>query len=385
MMNFFPIEFSINLYIFINIFYIIVVAFYWHDNVTEFGSPHKGQPFLWFLVLFHLIFAYDGGDTYHYAYNLAYKEMDGMEPIYNVIASLVNYNYFLFRVIVWGSGLFLFVQTVKRFGLDPNKTVFVLYVMFITIYDYARASLAMSIYFYGVSFLCVPIKSRKLVSYIVGCLIIAISIVFHRSMLFPTLITAFVFLPMNKYSLYSLIIIFTLSSSLLNNFTGFILGNLIMADQETIEKVENVSNLDFDQAAEGKSFYEHVRQIVLYATFLVPLILLSYKMFSPLQNKKIAHIQKKYKLTVGVAHFQKLYKLTIGIVLMAFLVLLIRIGNFIVFIRFFYMAMIPVVILLVYGRQRLFISDRIFKALLIIGILLRFYGVFKLILGGNFS
>lgn len=371
MIEYIPLVLTKNMFLGISIFFLVVVMLFWRRNITFFNRSTKPQYLLSFLFLVHLIFAFDGGDFFHYYAFFVEDDFEKMEDVYGLIARFVGYNYLWFRVIVWGGALAVFQLTVKRFRLDVSKTTFLLYVMFIGVFDYARATLAMAVYFYGLSFICIPIKRDKFLSYIIAVALIVLSIIFHRSMVFTAAMTVMVFLPLNPYILFLMLILFSFSAPVLNNiFFDYILSGEYISDEELTGKIIGYTNMSFDDRF---SIFEWVRRMVSYLTFFLPIVYLAFKIFN-----------KKYNTSTH-SSMLRLYKVTVGILLLAVSTLMINVETFVIFYRYLFMAMIPVTILVSYGRKSGMISNRIFKILLFLCLTHELFGMAKLLLGGNLS
>lgn len=356
----------------IGFYYAFVILLFWRNNISRFDTYNSRQPLLIFLVFVHLLFAFEGGDYFHYWQNISSHDMGHAEEVYHVIAKAVGYNYLLFRAVVWGSALLLFIKTSQRFGLDVYKAVFLLYAMFFTIFDYARASLGMSIFFYGVSFLCVPIKRHKLFSFLLGYAIIFSSVLFHRSMIMAILSTIFLFVPFkNKKALIVVLLLFMLFVPYLNSLLGFALNSTVMKGSGDIyDTVLHYSEQEVDFS--GASIYEKIRNYVVFFTFYFPVVLVSLKIF----RKTISLPQHTAML--------KLYGVTVGLLLTATSTLLTpSLGSIILFYRLLYFSMIPTVILFLYSRQKGIVSPKAFTFTVVLCLLTTFFNYSKRLLGGN--
>ena len=106
------------------------------------------------------------------------------EKPYYVIINMVQNNYFLFRLVVWGGSLLLYWQTAKRLELDKSTFVFYLCICIVQLTAISRVCLAYALAFYGFSFIVKPIRRRKLISYVMGTCVILFSLLFHRSAIF---------------------------------------------------------------------------------------------------------------------------------------------------------------------------------------------------------
>lgn len=353
----------------IGCFYGIVILLFWRRNITLFDTFHSRQNVLILLVFIHLLFAFEGGDYFHYYQNVAKHDMDKEEQVYHIIAALVGYDYLLFRTVVWGGALFFFIKTAKRFGLDAYKTVFLLYTMYFTVFDYARASLGMSIFFYGVSFLCVPLKNHRIYSVLIGYGIISISFFFHKSMMLASLSTIMLLVPFNKKALIVMLVLFAYSAPMLNRLLGVSLNVVASSSGDINDIILHYADQEAD--LEGASKYEMIRKYVEFATFYVPVILISFKIF----RKGLISPQHKSML--------KLFKITVALLLIATSTLMIELNTIILFYRTLFISMIPITILFCYARQHRLVSSKTFTIIVIICILNVFFNYSKRFLGGN--
>ncbi len=368
---FIPKEITFNSFLAISIFYFFVVFAWWWKNVKLFDYPNWRQPLLVLFIIIHLLFAYDGGDYFSYYERIREHDLSGIEPIYSLIAKSVHYNYLLFRLLIWGSALLVFMITAKRFKLDPYKTAYILYVLYFSTFDYARVSLAMAIYTFGISFLCLPKNGWKVCSYLIGFLFIGCSVIFHRSMVFPVLASAMAFVPLNKKNIILVIIAFFASVPLLNYGFNLISSGQFFSNQDINQKISDYAVQSFQ---EGFSIYEWIRRGLQYATFFVPFIFISF-MF----HKSEVIENDGFLPTV------RLFKVTFGILLLAVSTLMVDLESFIVFYRFLFISMLPLTLLICLCRKQHLITHGQFLSFLYLSLFCSGFGVFKRLLGGNLA
>ena len=371
MISFIPEDLTGRLLLFIGIYYLLVILFFWKPNIIDILKPHVPQRLLIFLVLVHLIFAFEGGDYFHYYEDVARNSMDdGRELFYHWLSEAVFHNYILFRIIVWGGALMLFMKTSCRFGFDPYKTVFLLYVMYFTLFDYARASLGMAVFFYGFSFWCLPIAKHELLSYFfVGPLIMLCAPLFHTSMFFLCGLSFVAFIPMNKKIFFVMLALFSVSSTLLASVFNDVLGIILSSHSDMlVAKAENYS----EQIADMKeaSIFETVRRYVEYSTFFIPALLILRHIFN-----------EKYK---GKQHraMLRLFKVIFSVLMLAVTMLIVT-STIILFYRILFLALIPLTLLFYYSRKTGIVSKFEFNAILVMCLLQVFCNFSKRILGGN--
>lgn len=353
----------------ITVYSFFLILVFWGKNIARYDRFHEAQPLLLIMIAFHLLFPFEAGDYYHMMESLHTKDFHALEPIYAEIASFVGYNYFLFRLVVWGGAFFLFLKTARRFGLDIYKTAFLLYAMFIGIFDYARASLAMSMFFYGYSFICIPFYKHHILSYVVGAAFMSASLFFHTSMAIVVGASVVTFIPFNKRTIIAGLLLLVISVPYMNTVLGVIVDQALGGGGRLNENIVGYAN----QVTEEDSYstLEWVRRWVCYSTLFIPIIILGYKFFL-----------QKNRLPVS-SSITKLYKITVAIQIIALSTLMIDLNTFILFYRILYISMIPVIILFSYSRQHGFVSHRTYKYVIVFALLGIFFGYSKMILGGN--
>lgn len=364
-----PCDLTRNAVLVVTVYSLILILFFWKNNITRYDKIHGAQPLLLLMVALHILFPFEAGDYYHMMESLHYKDFHAVEPIYEVIARFVGYNYILFRLVVWGGAFCLFLKTAKRFGLDIYKTAFLLYAMFIGIFDYARASLAMSMFFYGFSFVCIPINKRRLLSYMAGVAFMLASLLFHTSMTIVIASTMITFIPFNKRTIIVGILILAVSVPFMNTILGVIVDQALGGDGRLNENIVGYARQVTEE--ETYSTLEWIRRWVCYSTLFIPIIILGYKFFL-----------QRHKLPIP-SSIKKLYKITLAVQIIAFSTLIIDLKTFILFYRILYISMIPVAILFSYSRQQGFISHRLYKSVIILALLGVFFGYSKMLFGGN--
>lgn len=172
------------------------------------------------IILLICVFAVQDTDYFHYETALSAMQQGAIlhfEDAYYIIGEIVQYNYLLFRFVVWGCALSLFLVTIKRFNVPIAVVLFFFVTMYLTKFSYARASLAMSIGLFGFSFVVKPIRWRY-VSYVIGVSVIAVSLLFHKSAVFMFPIYLLSLFRMNRYTICISVILFPLGFYLISEY-----------------------------------------------------------------------------------------------------------------------------------------------------------------------
>lgn len=187
----------------------------------------------WFLIFVFFIFSFFNDDWFayfdhvknaHYIIgninNLSNRE--AMEAIYYYIAFALDGDYLLWRFFVFGITVLLSYLICKRLGVNQASFFYSFVLIATPILSYARASLAMAIGFCGLTFLSSPLPSKKILSYLFGCLLIVISVLFHKSALALPIITYIAYSFRVTRAKLILLIIFILGAFLLLDTTEII-------------------------------------------------------------------------------------------------------------------------------------------------------------------
>lgn len=199
-------------------FNIISFLFIFKKKTTKYlrlecGRNNKRAAIISFCLLF-CIFATFDGDWYHYKdyvekYFTIYKNNTHIEPLYGfIIEHLTFSSYFLFRLVVWGGGLFILKKALKRMYIDDNTGWFIFMLFSLLHFSYVRVSLGLSILFYGYTFVVKPVLNKRTRSVFLGFVIMLLSVFFHKSMFVPIILAFVSFIPFTKIEFIISIIIY---------------------------------------------------------------------------------------------------------------------------------------------------------------------------------
>lgn len=140
------------------------------------------------------------GDYWHYAEHIYNLSMGGdsyvlLEQVYKDLAEIVRYNYSLWRLVVWGSGIFAMSQALKKMGTNNTISLFVVFVNYFWLFAYARNAVAVVIFSTG---LILFYANTKKFERFVGIALIVGSFFLHKSMVVAIASTAFFFMKFNR-------------------------------------------------------------------------------------------------------------------------------------------------------------------------------------------
>lgn len=323
---------------------------------TDIDRLDKHYIFIFIGILSYTLCDFRAGDFFHYQEMVKTYDLftyNNIEPIYGIFIHFVQANYLMFRVLVWGLALLLFTLTAKRFQSGTFLSLFVLFSVFITTFAYARASLAMSIYFFGLSFLCQPLRKIPKIGYFIGIIIIISSYFFHHSILIMIALTIVILIPINKYT----ITILFLMMPLIVYFGNQAFINILSSNNFTDEISNKLNTYSTREQSVGPSAI--LINTLEYASYYIPAIVLFYKFYFSSDRKRI--IIERYIYRLG--------KVTLSIIIFATIFLFFGLKNQVFFYRILYFSYIPLIILLCSAYMHNIIRYKTFKLIILFGLL----------------
>ena len=288
----------------------------------------------------------------HNYYPSIYSYYNG-EPIYRAITSFVNNNYLLFRIIVWGGGFAVFCVTARRMRIPLFMAVSILCIFYSVLFCYARATAAMAVYFFGLSFFCNPYKFR-LLGYVIGGLLIFFSSSFHTSALIMIAMTFVLFLPIKKWTIIAFLFAIPIMALYFKDYFF-----LFALDEDTDEYMSN-KLLNYSEREVVTGIASQTINLLRYASIYIPLFY-CYKLFF---NKK----NKWYKYESDFL----LFKVSFGLAYVSTSFLFFGDNFYTFFYRILNMTMIPISLLLskLYMEKKM--SRRHFLQCIFIGVISQF-------------
>ena len=240
---------------------------------------------------------------------------------------------------VFGGAVLVYYFILSRFGVDKTVGVLLMLIVFGGLFSYARATLAFSIYYLGLSFL-IPHKVEhvrtvsnvinKPIILAIGIGLILSSYLFHRSMLILIALTPFVFLKFSKKSLFAVAFLSPLLLFALRSVLGDVL-NLFTFDDVLDKRVNDVYS---EAVAINANWRGVIGQILHYGSYVLCFFLISITInrHRAIMDNRIIHLFSFYVVLSYVALL--CYPLFDG--------------NIIYMHRFLKMTIIPIIILITY-------------------------------------
>ena len=346
---------TVDLIVFFILIYIFFVVLYYkkyaYRPLWTITKIDPGLTFYAFILILIVASSDDSDwfsyqeDVWEYDFNSLYQHF---EPIYGVIIGLVNKNYLLFRIVVWGGAFLLTCNAYKRFEVNRNVGIFFIITAFLLTFNYARATLGMSCYCVGLSFLLKPAQGKKLFSYILALFFFFCAYSFHHSLLILVGMTFAIFLPLDRP------IIIVLALSLIPTAAAILYGYFELAEFLSDEDVAEKLRLYGELEKASWNIYGTIRYTIQYGAFYFPIIV-----------NTITVIKNKTYLD---ASFLKVNNVVLATVLTSFAFLFMGFNNLIFVYRILFMTMIPTSILTVYLYQTNVLKRGMYTAILIWGV-----------------
>lgn len=321
-------------------------------------KPFSSSPLRVFLgtltILIFCIYAFYDSDYFHYKAVLK-AIINGnsthVEEFYKVLSKWTGDNYSLFRLLIWGPALLLFYSTIKRLKLPIALSLLIFSSLFITLFAYGRVALAISVIFYGLSLIVSPLKSSKILSIIIGIVLLACSYFLHKSSIFGILIVVISMIPYTlkrnqiRIFLISYPFLITLAALLLNNLSTLGLNSIL-----DVETTQYYLNTNASKSGLGRL----IQSILTYS----PYYLGCYITLLNVWNKSYRNWPRSIK---AFSHSGIL--ITVISTLFAFDL---NANTSIIYYRFLYFGMIPFSIILTFLWQKK-VNVKLTKLALIVG------------------
>ncbi len=338
------------------ILYLIIVVGNWRYNVTLYHNS-KYQSFLYgrrtkfvfFLFLLFVLTWWIGSDFWAYIVHAKDADMNfdfvpshRFELGEQFVASIANGNWLGFRIGIWGVSLVLFILSARRMQLNIQHSLFILFVLYYDIFSYGRVTLAMATYFYGLTFLCKPVKKLVLLSVVVGVMLILSCQLFHRSAIVLIPITPIIYiLAFSKRSSFSyLITVFVLISII------FYLGSHLIYSTNILGDVAQ-TKLEGYTEREMKSYtvFGKINNVIEYIGLYLPCIVM-------------VHYLRKIGTQNVPIYIYRLMCVCLCVFVIATVFYFSGEAQFTLFYRTLYMTMIPASMILSYLHTSRFISRK---------------------------
>ena len=230
-------------------------------------------------------FAFSEADTYHYhtLYDkmLLFNERTHVEPFYYWLVKVLPHNYYVWRCGIWGVAMLLFIGTAKRYDINPMTLCFVFPMILMQQFALTRGALGIALFLFSSSYIIKP-GSNRIISCILGIVGCVVSLYLHKSLPLFAFIALFAFVPLKKWTLAVLLVMFPVIRGFIIPFVFEMLGTSFFSE-ETVEFAANYlereqSKANFngmiryvvDYTPRFMCFFILVREFVFKAKFKTP-------------------------------------------------------------------------------------------------------------------
>lgn len=309
----------------------------------------------WIATLIFCLVAYWDTDFFTFRNTFYTSLNDFRDVLYTYLGNISFNSYTIFRLIIWGTALHLFKKTVDRFEISRNIAIYIFTIFFLLTFSYARVSLGMAMYFYGLSFIIKPNRDNRFWSIVIGLAFIGCSYFGHRSLMAIILLTPLAFIKLNKKVFIAIVVIGAIASGLVAILLSDLIAGTIQLSDDfggAGEAAEHYANIEIELEYNWKfALMRYLR----FSSFYVAMAYISWKIAFSADSKLISNEIKRYAT------------LSLGILVLALSFMLLPTwGADTIGYRYLYMLGIPVCIMLSYFRtNRISKSSTIFILLIL--------------------
>lgn len=295
---------QLYVFTFLYVIYTAISLFNITNKVTycsKIGKKDKTLTNVMFcLLLFMCVIYNNNGDYYSYlnwfihGYGETAATDEWIEPIYYWIKSVLPPYFILFRLVVWGTGIFVYKKLCEKLGVNLLLAYILFGIFYTFAYSYARASLGIVISCYAFVLL-INKETKSKVFYIKVLLLFVLATFLHKSclsLIFILLIS--LLLKFNKTTLVIMAVAFIPLSTVLNANLGIIGTYVGLSEMQS----ERYFSSDVD-------ILDRSSEITLYIPILILLGVSVIKLYNN-RNKIPKEIQRIVMATIAIMYIASL-------------------------------------------------------------------------------
>lgn len=322
------------LYLLVFVRAFIELVFLQDSSARKFNIPTKRVPDVskWFILFFALFVVFYCVNPDYFRYREWMYRFDPSlwekEKFYAYLVLFcrslpLGYSFELFRLIVWGGAILIAYYTFRQYRgiLLPGLALLFLFIFYAGTFSYARASLAMAVYFFGVSLL---LQSRSGLWKYVGIGIALSSVVFHREMLVAVAVLPALLIPFEKKKILILSVILIIVGGIVLMLAGSVFDLM-----ESIFDSDDMS-AKIDQLNEKEQRTFRLSTFISYLCYFYPLFLITQQFW-------------KEKVPMCIA---KIYRITFAIVMVSVMFMIVDGPRSVYTYRILFIAMIPMALMM---------------------------------------
>lgn len=195
----------------INLFILSMLIIVYRKAFCAYHTKHSAYTFLAIFVLLNSTFAFSVADTYHYEfyYNLILKQHQAVhvEPFYYYVAELIPFNYYLWRLVIWGGAFFLYLRCAKHFDIDARGFGLLFSLILLFHFALTRGVLGISLFLISWTWILDNKAKNRWLTLLFSLVGIICSYFLHKSLPLFLLMALFAYIPLSRKH-YVLAIIF---------------------------------------------------------------------------------------------------------------------------------------------------------------------------------
>lgn len=336
--------------------YVVVFVYAFKKTMLSWYQNQRSKDVNWLFAIYFTLFAvfYCINDDYFQYRNWIYVRdfsVWGKEKFYIFVVLFCqslhfDYPYEVFRFIVWGGAIFIVYYIFRKYRglLMPGLALLFLFVFHAGTFCYARASLAMAVYFLGIA---IYFGHKRLSTRILGIIVAISSYFFHHEMIIGIAVLPCLFFPferkgMSYLSAFWLIIVIVVLSFFSSN-AQFL--DSIFDNDELSSKIEN-----FNEKGQGAF---RLSTLVNYLKFFYPFYLVTKYFW---KNNIPRSVAGMYRITYGILMASVAFMVVSGV-------------RTVYTYRVLYISMIPMTLLIGYGYNNGHFKKTQFLIMLILALL----------------
>lgn len=253
-----------------------------------FRNDRKSHIITWLLILVFCLYAYWDTDYFSFReifYSPNFK--DFRDPLYYYLSLISFESYTFFRLLIWGTALLLYKKAIDRFEISSNIAICIFAIFFMLTFSYARVSLGMAIFFYGVSYLLKPNNNHRVWSFIWGLIFIGCSYFGHRSMSLLILLTPMLLIKLNKKTTILLILAGAIFSGVTAILLSKLAGGEILLNGELSDVGDAASHYAANESTIDYNWKFMLMKNLRNYSFIVLILYFIWKMTLPKDSNRI--------------------------------------------------------------------------------------------------
>ena len=308
----------------------------------------------WFLTLIFCLYAFWDTDYFTFAFGFSRGLPNVRDFIYPYLAYISFDSYIIFRLYIWGIGIILYYYTSKRFNIRRNLAIFIFISFFLLTFSYARASLGMAFYFYGLSFLLIK-KGKTIKRMIIMISFFTLAFMAHRSMVFLIALTPLTLFNLRKSHLWLILALIPLFVFIIHYFTEYIALGGIGGNSDLTTSASKYASFSHEQKMNWK--YMIVTWLHYMGFYIALIYILYYVYFAKHRVILPTFINRllPFLITISIISFILITSPAMGLWIIGY--------------RFLYMTGIPLCCIIGYMYQNRLISTQVLNLLMMTPIL----------------